>query len=193
MQRCDILPDSASQPRGPRSGQGLLGACGRRPREGARAREAVDPAVWHIRHVLSPSSVLKARRTGVWGQAGRLMAALSLGASCSLAAPQQVNPIPGKLQGGGPCPTRLTPLCLETSTSQPKLSGADTTCPTCLGETPAGLSSRSLLVPLLLGDPCTHPHPMLTSATQLKPKPKTLWFPLLEGLVPRRTHEPWGN
>lgn len=98
---------------------------------------------------------------------------------------------PWEASGGGPCPTRLTALCLETSTSQPKLSGADTTCPSCLGEIPAGLSSGSLLVPLLLGDPCTHPRPMLASATQPKPKPKRLWFPLLGGSVPRRTHEPW--
>ena len=100
---------------------------------------------------------------------------------------------PWEASRGRSLPNQAHPLCLETSTSQPKLSGADTTRPTCLGETPAGLSSGSLLVPLLLGDPCTHPHPMLASATQLKPKPKTLWFPLLEGLVPRRTHEPWGN
>lgn len=126
----------------------------------------------------------------MWGEEGCLAAALSLGASCSLSAPQQVNPILGKLQGGGPCPTRLTALCLETSTSQPKLSGADTTCPSCLGEIPAGLSSGSLLVPLLLGDPCTYPRPMLASATQPKPKPERLWFPLLWGSVPRRTHEP---
>lgn len=97
---------------------------------------------------------------------------------------------PWEASGGGPCPTRLTALCLETSTSQPKLSGADTTCPSCLGEIPAGLSSGSLLVPLLLGDPCTHPRPMLASATQPKPKPERLWFPLLWGSVPRRTHEP---
>lgn len=41
--------------------------------------------------------------------------------------------------------------------------------------------------------PLTHPRPVHASATQQKPKPQMSWFPLLEGLVPRRTHEPWGS
>lgn len=58
--------------------------------------------MWRMGHIPSPSSVLEAQRTGEWGRAGNLVAALSLAASCPHPAPPQVNRTSGKLQAVGP-------------------------------------------------------------------------------------------